>query len=509
VTLARRTFINMASNAAGALVPLFVTLWTTPLVIRLLGENGYGLQNLAGAIAIFLGFLNMGVDVPIAKFLAQYNSLKDDQGITRLLDTMMTICLLAGGTGLLATVLFSQTLAMRAFHLTAQDSVEARIVFILAGVSFLIGQVQSWGNACLVGLERFDRSNLIQVPTAILSPLAGILAIITGCGVTGFVAARIAVTGLGTAFTIREVASLLPNYRVHLRVHWPTLRLIAGYLASGVAFRIVGFVTGGLDRTLIAAWISMAAVTAYVVEWSLISPVQSVLGSTFNFLFPMSSALLASGEKTRFHRIFLKSSTVNAALSCVAFGGLLLFGEPFLKLWVGPLIATQVEGVFPWLVIGTLLAQLSGSLFNSVVVGSGQLRLFFVYTICRAALLSGALVIGVRHFSLSGAGFAYAAAGLLEVAYLFVCVRWILHVPFIRFLRLTYAKPILVATLLTAATWPIRQLASTWVRLLLLGSLFCICAAIGIVVARIIDREDLARVRHFVRERWSRTVSDR
>jgi O-antigen/teichoic acid export membrane protein len=494
MSLRNRTLVNMASSAAGVLVPLLVTFITTPLIIRLLGQEGYGLQNLAGAIGGFLGFLSMGLDVPIAKYVAHYNALDDRRAIGRLLDTAAMMCLLIGAVGLLAAVVFGRSLAGRVFHLSGTFSSEARIVFALSGVAFCISLVQSWAYACLTGFERFDRANLVQIPTAILSPLAGILAIYAGLGLIGFVAARILVMGIGTAFSLGQAFVFLPTYRVRPRIDWQTLGQIKGYLATGVFLRLMGFVAGGLDRTLIGAWISVSSVTAYAVQWSLISPLQSLLGNTFCYLFPMSSALHASGERERFGAIFLKSSALHAALACTAFGALFLFGTSFLRLWVGDAIAAEVRVGFPLLVVGAVASQLCSTFLNPTVVGLGRLRLYFGFSVARVILLGGALLVGVRHFALVGASGAYVVGGIAELGYLAIGVRSILGISFRQFLRRAYVKPMAVAAFLTVATWPLRDMASTWWRLAVLCALYVAVASLGNILFRAIPVEDIVRL---------------
>jgi O-antigen/teichoic acid export membrane protein len=507
LSLARRSVVNVVSSAAGTLVPLLMTFFTTPLIIRLLGEDGYGLQNLAGAIGGFLGFLNMGVDIPIAKFLAQFKSLKDERAVARLLDTTMAMYSVVALIGLLVTLAFGKALAEGMFHLTAETCFQARVVFALSGMAFCVGLVQGWGNACLMGLERYDKVNLVQVPVAVLSPLAGVLAILAGLGLIGFVAARIAVMVIGTVFTLRQASSLLPDYRIRPHFHWPTFRQISGYLATGIALRLMGFVSGGLDRALIGSWISVSSVTAYVVQWSLISPIQSVIAASSSFLLPMSSSLLASGERDRFRRIFLKSSTVYALLSCTAFGALFLFGTAFLRLWVGTRIADRVDDVFRLLIVGTLVTQISGALLNNVVLGAGYLRLYVVYAVGRTVLLAAGLLVGIRYLSLKGTGVAYLVAGIADVYYLVACMRQVFEIPSMLFFRVAYARPLVLVVLLTVAAWPIRDMASTWGRLFLLCALFVSAAASGAVIAGIFRREDLARARAFLAERWSRLRS--
>ena len=66
----QRSSINMLSSAAGYVIPMFVNLITTPLLLRGLGEAAYGLQSLVAVVIGYLTFMDMGLDLPITKLLA-------------------------------------------------------------------------------------------------------------------------------------------------------------------------------------------------------------------------------------------------------------------------------------------------------------------------------------------------------------------------------------------------------------------------------------------------------
>jgi O-antigen/teichoic acid export membrane protein len=314
-------------------------------------------------------------------------------------------------------------------------------------------------------------------------------------GVTGFVAARVAVLAIAATVSLVQAFALLPGYRARPNIHWRTLKSISGYLGTGISLRLMGFVAGGLDRTLIGAWVSVGSVAAYALQWSLISPTQSLLANTFNYLFPLASALQATGEHEKFKRIFFTSGQLYAAISCTAFGALFLFGTSFMRLWVSDAIAAQVLVVFPLLVSGSMIAQLGSHFVNTIVLGSGHLRLYSAFTIAKVILLGGALFLGVRHFSLPGAGAAYLVAGIAEIAYLILAVRSILHIPFSEFFFRAYARPVAVTALIVTIFWPLRHMASTWSLLAVSCGLFLAISGVGFILLRVIDPRYIAGIR--------------
>ncbi len=334
--------------------------------------------------------------------------------------------------------------------------------------------------------------NIIQIPINILSPLIGILAIYLGFGVKGFVATRIFLMAIGSLVVIALAFRHLHGYRVRPKIHLETLKLISGYLGTGIMMRLTGFVSGGLDRTLIGSWVSVSAVTAYTLQWSVISPVQSVLGNTFNYLFPLSSSLQATGEHERFSNIFTKSAILYSVIVCSSFGMIFLFGLNFITLWVGKSVADQLTVVFPLLVISAFVTQLTSNYMNATVIGTGRLRLYAKFMVIKSISLGVLLLILVRYCSLTGAGIAYLVTCLADVIYTKIGLKSIITKSFMCYAWKVYIKPISLTVICSVIFWPMRYLASSWLSLGLLCSFFIIILEILFIIFRVVALRDAA-----------------
>ena len=71
--------INMFSSLAGYVIPMVINIWTTPFLLSKLGETFFGLQSLAGVVAGYFMFMDMGLDFPITKLLAEDRARLDSE----------------------------------------------------------------------------------------------------------------------------------------------------------------------------------------------------------------------------------------------------------------------------------------------------------------------------------------------------------------------------------------------------------------------------------------------
>lgn len=88
-----QTAINIVTNTGGFLIPLSVNFIVTPILLRFIGEEGYGLQSLALVISGYLAFMDLGMDIPITKLLAEDHAKADHSSANQLLNTTLLLYL--------------------------------------------------------------------------------------------------------------------------------------------------------------------------------------------------------------------------------------------------------------------------------------------------------------------------------------------------------------------------------------------------------------------------------
>ena len=133
----QRSSINMLSSAAGYVVPMLVNFITTPLLLHAIGEAAYGLQSLVAVIIGYLTFMDMGLDLPIIKLLAEDRARQDADAESHLLSTTVQLYAIIGLAGMLGIMLLADWFVRSVFQVPADLVDQAVLVFRLAGIGFL------------------------------------------------------------------------------------------------------------------------------------------------------------------------------------------------------------------------------------------------------------------------------------------------------------------------------------------------------------------------------------
>ncbi|MFM9839138.1 MAG: oligosaccharide flippase family protein [Cyclobacteriaceae bacterium] len=467
-----RSVINMISGSVGYVMPMLLNLIFTPIILKNLGSEAYGLQTLVNVIIGFLMVADMGLDIPVTKFISEFKAKDDQDSINRLLNSTLQIYLLLGIFGMMIIFSLSPWLVKNVFNIPESLHSEGLIVFLLAGVGFLGGVFAMWGKSVFNGLQRYDIANGISIVSNLLSTIIGIILIVAGFGVVTFVFVRIffsTASGLAYVYFSR---GLLPSFKIQWGIDSAIWLLLKAQIAYGFVLRISGILFSRLDQTLIGAWIGIVAVGVYSIPYLITSSLIALIASAIHFIFPMASALYSTSKTEELNSLFVKSSRFVAAVSSLLFVPLILFGDKFLILWVGQEVGVQGGDVLILLALATYSSCLCNIVINSYVSGIGKLNIYATWAILRSIMMAVGCLIFIRSYGIIGAGISMLITCLADYIYFGYVIKIFLRMEVLMVLKKAYSRPISLAVVMGSLFYFARPLSNNWTGLIFLCTSF-------------------------------------
>ena len=170
------------------IITVVVGLIYTPIMIRLLGQNEYGLYNIAASTISYLGILNFGFGSAYMRFYSRYKVNEDHQKIAILNSMFLTIFSLLGIFVIIAGVIlalnvdliFKETLSHQELH-TAQTLILILVVNLSVSFPAIIF------NTYLQANEQFVFQNVFLILAQITTPLINLPILLAGYGSVGMV----------------------------------------------------------------------------------------------------------------------------------------------------------------------------------------------------------------------------------------------------------------------------------------------------------------------------------
>lgn len=466
MTSLRKTAINMISGGAGYFFPIIINLIATPLLISHLGQEAYGLQSLVSVVIGYLLVTDLGLDIPIVKFIAEYQAKNDLLRRDKLISNTFQMYLLIGIIGMVVIVFFSQFFLNDVFNISPNLQYEAKIVFIIAGLGFLGNIFSMWGKAVFIGLQRYDIANGVQVICNLASSIIGIVLVIKGYGIIYFVLVKIIFFFIASLTYFIKMVTFL-DFKIRFGLDKEILSLLKPQIGYGLILRVSGMFFSKLDQSLLGAWVGLAAVAAYSIPMLITTALSGLISSLINFTFPMASELFFTNNKEKFEFVFFSSNKLIAVLASLLFIPLICLGDIFLELWIGRAFSEQVGGVLVVLSIAIYFNLLLTCIMNNFIVAIGKINVFTVFSISKSVIMAFGCVILVKAYGIMGAALAVLASLIVDFIYFHKVTSKYLNIDISKILKESFMKPIILSLFLGTLLGLTRYFVNTWIEIIL------------------------------------------
>jgi O-antigen/teichoic acid export membrane protein len=404
---------NAVSNLLGALVPALVALGTVPLVVKGLGNAGYGVYSLVTAIVGYFAVIDINVTAGSVKFIAQFNARRDSTSVGATISFGIMVYALLGAIGALGIYCGARYLVTEVFSVPPALADEAVATLKLAALGFFIGQLQNYLQSVPQALMRYDVSSRIEMLFGVVVPLLTVLVLMRGYGLFEVILLRVGASAVHCLVLWRSIVRLLPGLAAHLgRPGRAIRRELLGFSAWSFLSRFASLSNAYADKLIIGALAGVTALAWFTVASALAS---RVLGLTYRLsgvIFPAASALSARGELARLDSLYLKATRYVVFLNAAMLVLLAVFSEKILLYWMNPEFARHGAVVLAVMAASQFVDSLT-SLPSLVNDGMGQPRVSGLFALARAG--AGLLIVyaGTAAWGINGAAWGHLLASTL------------------------------------------------------------------------------------------------
>ena len=441
-----KNFKNAVYNAIGFIFPAAVSLITTPYIVHKLNTDIYGIYVLAISLMGMLSFLDLGFGQGIIKFVSHYEAKKDFKRISQIINTTLMINVVMGLFGGLVIFSFSEFLSRKVFKVKSEQIELAVNSFKIVSVGFVLNLISSTFSNIPKAIQRYDIPVKIQNTVWFLSIISSVLILYLGYGLVEMLTFYIIFQFLGLISYFWFSKKLIHNLKLSLKFNKDIFKEIFGFSIYNAINSITGNIVFRVDKMIIAYSLGTSAVTYYQIPFTMSQMANSFVSSVIQFLFPAVSFLNSAGEKDKLKQIYIKSTKYVIAFSLIIFSGLVLFGKPFLKIWIGKEIS---EISYPLLVIISLVFFFSsisnvGYYYYS---GLGFSKINMISSFVGAIAYVISAIILIPAFNLKGAAFSFIFILLPYPVYIYVLNK-VINFSQIEYLKMLGKSVILIALIL-------------------------------------------------------------
>jgi O-antigen/teichoic acid export membrane protein len=467
---------NILANFAGQAAATLIQLAITPVYIRWLGVEAYGLIGFQITLQTLSQTLDFGVSPTVnrelARFTARSDKSDDSRDFVRTLEVGYWLMGAAIGLAVYAAAPYLSAHWFQRSSLPAAAIEQAiKIMAILIAVQWPLTLYQGG----LLGLQRHRSLNVARVAATAAAAVGGYIVVSrVSPTVTAFFwwqsAVNLAHVGLVAGLLWHSLPSSPHAPRVRLSAVRHTRRFAAGM----TVIMVTAIVLAQLDRIVVSRLVSLEQFGYFVVAGIVGYGLSAMARPVFMSIFPKFSALAASGDERALSQLYEQAwqlmmiVIVPAAAVIAAFSGEVLF------LWTNDAAVAHVGApIAAFLTVGTALNGLMNVPY-ALQLAHGWTRLAVKVNFLLLLLAVPAIVVVTPRYGTLGAATIWPAINLVFMLVAVpithrrllpgMGVRW-----FLRAVALPVSASVLIAMLCRLAmngatnrAWIIAEIMFAW-----------------------------------------------
>jgi O-antigen/teichoic acid export membrane protein len=414
-----RVKTNFFANLAGSGWTALIGLACTPLYIRFMGMEAYGLIGFYFMLQGVIQILDLGLSPTMNREMARYSVLPGKAGEARDFVRTLEVGYWAVGIVIGGAIYFAAPHIATHWIKAGDIPVsEVRRAVAIMGVLAALQWPLSLYQGGLLGLQRQVLLNGISIATATLGGGGALLALwLVSPTISVFFAWQIVIALLQTTVTTIALWRCLPASVNPPHFESGLLRGTWRFAAGMGGITLTALILTQLDKVILSKLLDLKTFGYYVLAGVVANGISTVLVTPmFNTVFPRFSALVAAKDEKRLTEMYHGSTQIMAVLILPVAAVLAFFSQEVMMLWTQNAEVTRnTAPIVSILVAGTALNGMM-NLPYALQLAHGWTRLAFTITTAYIFALGPAIVFLTIHYGAIGAASSWAALNVIHVA---------------------------------------------------------------------------------------------
>ena len=314
-----------------------IGLLYTPFMLRMMGQNEYGLYSLVASIVAYLTVLDLGFGNAIVRYTAKFRAQnKVDEQYEMFGMFFVLYCAIGLLTLMIGGWLYVNIDTLFGATMTNEDLDKLRIMMLLMVFNLAFTFPMSVWGAIISAYENFVFQRLVNIVRIILNTLVMIVLLYLGYKAIAMV----------VVLTLFNVMTLLINAWYcckKLRIKVRFVRFRWAFLSEVSVYSFWIFLNAIMDRIywstgqfVMGMFVGAAAVAVYAVAIQLEHIFMSFSTSISSVFLPKVTAMITrENNEQAVSDLFIRTGRIQYIIMLFILIGFILFGKQFILLWAG------------------------------------------------------------------------------------------------------------------------------------------------------------------------------
>lgn len=328
-TAAILSYVHLALNSVSSIL-------LTPLLLKFLGVEEYGLYQMIYSIGLYILILDLGIGSVMIRYISEYRAREDYAGMKQFAGMMAVLTLFLCAIVLAVGITVNANLENIFHNLSKEEYSKSHWMMNLMTFQFIVTFIDHYFQGAISAHERFSFSKILGIIKVGTVFCLTLLFVYLGFGAVGIVMANSIVITLITTFNIIYAFRILKFQIVHTKWNSKIMLPAFGLMLAMFLQSVVANVNSSVDKTILGIMCTPTDVAIYSIAATIITlfnTLPSVLSSLFQ---PQVMRMVVKGTTpVQLTDLVIKVGRWQYLVCGTFLSGLVLFGMDFLRLWVG------------------------------------------------------------------------------------------------------------------------------------------------------------------------------
>lgn len=421
------TYINLG---IGSIIPLIYT----PIMLRLLSQNEYGLYSLSNSVIGYLSLLSFGFGSAIIRYVTKYKiegNKEEQQKIIGLFIFIYTI--LAGIVIIFGSILVCNVETIFSTGLKSNEIVKLKIMILIMTINTAVTFPASVYSAITVVYERFVFRKSVDIFSTILMPVLNLIVLLLGYKSIGLTIASCIAQLIIIPLNIYYCRNKLNIKPIFKDMPFRIIKELISFSGFVFLVSIVDMLYWSTDKVLIGSMIGASAVAIYNVGGTFNNMIQQLSMGISSVLIPRITGMVFNEcSNEELSDLFIKIGRLQFIIVSLVVTGFIVFGRQFIIFMAGVGYEdAYIVALLTMIPLSIPLIQNTG--LNILIAKNKHKFRAIIYTII-AVLNVISTVFAIKYWGIIGAVFCSCIAFTLgNVVIINIYYAKVIHLDIIRF----------------------------------------------------------------------------
>lgn len=404
-----------------------VSLTYTPFLLRMLGQQQYGLYNMGQAVVSYLSLTEFGLGNAVVRYASVYLGKGDKEkaaslyGLFLYIYRILSVIILVAG---IVMVCFAHRVFKVSTGTEGYRQLKIIILVMVFNLAFMFSTVVY--SAIITAYERFSFLKITNLIYTVLKPLVMIPLLLYGYKAIALSIVTFVLTvclNLANVVYVKKVLKVTIDTQKK-NMEFGILREVLSYSFFIFLGSIVAQLNDNADNVILGIISGEAMVAVYAIGHQLSSYIQQIPGVVSSVFFPRVTMKITQGASmTDMTRMLTKIGRIQCYFVMLLVSGFALFGKEFVSLWAG-----QEYEISYWIVLVLVIpASIPNMQSLGVQILQAKNRHQFraiLYVICALLNVALSIPLGIKYGPLGCA----VCTGLTTFITCGIAMNWYYHV---------------------------------------------------------------------------------